>query len=179
MSLLCGCCAVSDPTQLAAAVQEAYRGAQTIELISNITSNLDEYAMEYQIQYTYHKDTNTAELEIQKPESVAGIRVVIVGEDYVFCYDDAELETAMPDKKGLTPADVTTYLLHDLQTGVPKQVWQENGRIALRYEDTGEEGTAVKEVYLQPDSFALTEAHIYTNGKQIMDCTVQHCVLQP
>lgn len=85
----------------------------------------------------------------------------------------------MPDKKGLTPADVTTYLLHDLQTGVPKQVWQENGRIALRYEDTGEEGTAVKEVYLQPDSFALTEAHIYTNGKQIMDCTVQYCALQP
>lgn len=83
-------------------------------------------------------------------------------------------------KKGLTPADVTTYLLHDLQTKEPKQVWQENGRIALRYEDTSEEGNVVKEVYLHPDSFALAEAHIYNNnGKQIMDCTVQSCTLQP
>lgn len=177
--LLCGCSAVSNPEQLAASARDAYAGAQTIELVSNITSYLDEYTMDYQIQYSYHADTQTGELEVQKPASVAGIQASVQGEDFVFSYEDAELETAMPDKKGLTPADVTTYVLHDLQTKEPKQVWQENGRIALRYEDTSEEGNVVKEVYLHPDSFALAEAHIYNNGKQIMDCTVQSCTLQP
>lgn len=177
--LLCGCSAVSNPEQLAASTREAYDSAQTIELVSNITAYLNEYTMDYQIQYSYDKSTQTGELEIQKPASVAGIRASVQGEDFVFSYEDAELETAMPDKKGLTPADVTTYLLDDLQTKEPKQVWQENGRIAIRYEDTSEEGTVVKEVYLHPDSFALTEAHIYNNGKQIMDCTIQNCILQP
>lgn len=181
MLTLCGCSAVSNPEDLAASVREAYVNASDIEIVTDIISNLDEEAMTYQIGYAYHnQDGNaSAEMTLLAPESIAGIKAHITGEDFIFSYEDTELETAMPDRKGLTPSDVTTYLLDTLMTGVPKQVWMEEDLLVLRYENEEETGTVVRDIQLQPDTYALTCAQIYSNGEQIMVCNVVSCVLQP
>lgn len=180
MLILCGCSAVSNPEDVAASVREAYVNAADIEIVTDITSNLDEETITYQIGYSHHKQEGniSAEMTVLAPESIAGIKATITGEDFVFSYEDTELETAMPDRKGLTPADVTTYLLYDLMNGVPAQVWTENDLLVLRYESREEAGTVVKDVYLQPDTDALTNAQIYNNGEQIMSCNFVSCTLQ-
>ena len=178
--LLCGCSAVSHPEDKAAAVKAAYESAANIELVTDIASNLDEETMSYRIGYAYHKQDNgnaTAQMTVLAPESIAGIQAEITGEDFLFTYEGTELETAMPDRKGLTPADVTTYLLYDLMNTVPEQVWMEGELLALRFEEVTDECTAVKEVYLNAETGALSEARIYCDGKQIMRCTFASCTL--
>lgn len=177
--LLCGCSAVRSPEETAAAVRDVYAAASDIEIVTEITSNLNEETMDYTIGYSYEKqgDTASAVMTVLAPESIAGITAKISGDDFTFSYEDTELETAMPDRKGLTPVDATTYLLYDLMHSVPEQVWQEGELLALRYEGKTEEGNVVKEVYLHPDSCALAEARIYNNGNQILRCTFETCTL--
>ena len=180
--LLCGCSAVSHPEDKAAAVKEAYETAADIELVTDITSNLDEETMSYRIGYAYHKQDSgnaTAQMTVLAPESIAGITADITGEDFRFTYEGTELETAMPDRKGLTPADVTTYLLYDLMHQVPQQVWMEEDLLVLRYETREEAGIVVRDVSIQPDSYALKAAYIYNNGEQILSCSFSSCTLQP
>ena len=180
--LLCGCSAVSHPEDKAAAVKEAYETAADIELVTDITSNLDEETMSYRIGYAYHKQDSgnaTAQMTVLAPESIAGITADITGEDFRFTYEGTELETAMPDRKGLTPADVTTYLLYDLMHQVPQQVWMEEDLLVLRYETREEAGIVVRDVSIQPDSYVLKAAHIYNNGEQILSCSFSSCTLQP
>lgn len=179
--LLCGCSTVSHPEDKAADVKEMYVAANDIQLETDIISNLDEETISYRIGYAYHKQDNgnaTAQMTVLAPESIAGIEAQITGEDFLFTYEGTELETAMPDRKGLTPADVTTYLLYTLMHEVPQQVWTEENLLVLRYETKEEAGTVVRDVYLQLDSYALKGAHIYNNGQQILSCNVSSCTLQ-
>lgn len=179
--LLCGCSTVSHPEDKAADVKEMYAAANDIQLETDIISNLDEETISYRIGYAYHKQDNgnaTAQMTVLAPESIAGIEAQITGEDFLFTYEGTELETAMPDRKGLTPADVTTYLLYTLMHEVPQQVWTEENLLVLRYETKEEAGTVVRDVYLQLDSYALKGAHIYNNGQQILSCNVSSCTLQ-
>lgn len=177
--MLTGCSAVKNPEEIAASVRDVYAGASSIETVVQITSDLNEERMTYQIGYDYEKkeDTAAAVMTVLAPESIAGITAEITGETFTFVYDGTELETAMPDRKGLTPADVTTYLLYDLMNTVPQQVWMEDELLALRFEQVTEECTAVKEVYLNPQTGALSRARIYCDGKQIMQCTFDSCTL--
>lgn len=177
--LLSGCSAVKHPEDIASSVRDAYTAAASIQMVADITSDLDEETMTYQIGYDYEKqdETSSAVMTVLAPESIAGITATITGEDFCFAYDGTELETAMPDRKGLTPADVITYLLYDLMHAVPAQVWTEGDLLALRFEQTTDEGTAVKEVYLNPDTGTLSEARIYCDGEQIMRCTFETCTL--
>lgn len=179
--LLCGCSTVSHPEDKAADVKEMYAAADDVQLETDIISNLDEETISYRIGYAYHKQDNgnaTAQMTVLAPESIAGIEAQITGEDFLFTYEGTELETAMPDRKGLTPADVTTYLLYTLMHEVPQQVWTEENLLVLRYETKEEAGTVVRDVYLQLDSYALKGAHIYNNGQQILSCNVSSCTLQ-
>ncbi len=178
--LLCsGCSAVKDPESLAASVRDAYASASSIETVAEIVSDLDEETMTYQIGYLYQQEgeSESAVMTVLAPESIAGITATVTGEDFCFTYDGTELETVMPDREGLTPADVTTYLLYDLMNTVPAQVWMEGDLIALRFEQTTEACTSVKEVYVDPETGALNEARIYCEGKQIMQCTFETCTL--
>ena len=177
--LLTGCSAVKNPEEIAASVRDVYAAASSIETVADITSDLNEETMTYQIGYDYEKmeGTATAVMTVLAPESIAGIQAEVPGEDVTFSYDGTELETAMPDRKGLTPADVTTYLLYDLMNTVPEQVWMEGELLALRFEEVTDECTAVKEVYLNAETGALSEARIYCDGKQIMRCTFASCTL--
>ena len=178
--LLTGCSAVKNPEKLAASVRDVYAAAPSVELVADITSDLDEETMTYRIGYTQEQDEQgvSAVMTVLAPASIAGISAEITGEDFVFSYEDAELETAMPDRKGLTPADVLTYLLYDLRNTVPAQVWKEGDWLALRYEAVTEAYTAVKEVYLHAQTGALHEARIYCDGKQIMRCAFESCPLK-
>ncbi len=177
--LLTGCSAVKNPEEIAASVKDVYASASSIETVANVTSDLNEERMTYQIGYDYQtkNDTTTAVMTVLAPESIAGITAEVTGEDFTFSYDGTELETAMPDRKGLTPADVITYLLYDLMNTVPEQVWMEGELLALRFEEVTDECTAVKEVYLHEQTGALSEARIYCDGKQIMRCTFESCTL--
>lgn len=177
--VLSGCSAVKDPERIASSVRDTYAAASSIDLVADITSDLDEETMTYQIGYAYERQEENASavMTILAPESIAGITATVTGEDFSFSYDDTELETAMPDRKGLTPADVMTYLLYDLMHAVPAQVWTEGDLIALRFEETTEEGAVVKEVYLNSDTGALSDARIYCDGKQIMRCIIDTCTM--
>ena len=177
--LLCGCSAVRDPEETATAIRDTYAAASTIEVVTEITSNLNEETAAYTIGYSYQKQENSASavMTVLAPESIAGITAEVSGEDFTFSYEDTALETAMPNRKGLTPADAVTYLLYDLMHSVPEQVWQEGELLALRYESKTEEGNVVKEVYLYSDSCALAEARIYNNGNQILRCIFETCTL--
>ena len=177
---LTGCSAVKNPEQMAASVKDVYTAAQNIETTVNITSHLGEQTMTYQIQYVYQKqeDTSSAVMTVLAPQSIAGITAEITGDDFCFSYADTQLETAMPDRKGYTPVDVTTYLLYDLMHTVPQQVWMEGETLALRFEQELDEGTGIKEVYLNPQTGALTGARIYYNGKQSLQCVFETCTLK-
>ena len=175
--VLCGCSAINQPEQYAQAVQEKYTAAQSIQTTAQIISNLNEDTITYEINYDYTPER--AVMTVEAPESIAGIRAVITGtdvQDIQLEYEDTQLETAMPEKKGLTPADVVTYLLDDLMHHTPTQVWQEDSLLALRYEQTDEAGTSFKEVYLTTDGM-LQQARIYSEGKQILQCTFSSCTL--
>lgn len=176
LCVLCGCSAVNEPEQTAQAIQQKYASAQSIQTTAQIISNLNEETVTYEISYDYSQSDNTAVMTVNAPESIAGIQATITGEDFQFAYEDTQLETAMPDRKGMTPADAITYLLDDLMHHEPVQVWQEGELLALRYEQTDEAGISFKEVYLNADG-SLQQARLYSEGKQLLQCIFTKCTL--
>ena len=171
---------MKNPEQIAASVKEQYTAAQQIQITADITADLGEQTMTYRIGYEYERDgqDERAVMTVLAPESIEGIRAEITGQDFRFQYDDTELETAMPDRKGLTPVDVTTYLLYDLMHAVPQEVWTEGKQLALRFEQHMEECAVVKEVWIHPQTGSLTQARIYCNGKQRLQCVFDTCTLR-
>lgn len=175
--LLSGCSAGKKPEQLAQGIQQMYADADSIHLCVQIDADRNEEIMQYVLSYDYTagEDNPTAVMTIEQPESIAGITAQITGADFRFDYEDTQLETAMPDRKGLIPADVTTYLLNDLMYAEPAQIWTEDDLIALRYEQKDEAGTILKEVYLDMQTAQLRQARIYSEGKQILQCVFTEC----
>ena len=55
----------------------------------------------------------------------------------------------------------------------------EEDLLVLRYETREEAGIVVRDVSIQPDSYALKAAYIYNNGEQILSCSFSSCTLQP
>ncbi len=177
--LLTGCSAVNNPEQLAQSVQQTYAEASSVQTTVRIVADLGEETMTYDIEYDYAAQDGapTAQMTVLAPESIKGITATISGEEYTFSYDGTVLETAMPQRKGLTPADAVTYLLDDLMHQTAQQVWMEDELLALRYEQQNDEGTTVKEVYVQPDTGALVQARIYREGEQILQCAFSVCTI--
>lgn len=151
-------------------IQKQYESCAGLQTNAHIVSNLDERTLEYDIKYEYNKESG-GRITIISPEELAGITAAVDGDSFTLHYEDTALETAMPDRKGLTPADAVPYLLSDIKKAYPTEIWRENGKIAVHFEQTTDDGAVSKEVYFDEKTGALCDAELYLDGKKLLGCT--------
>lgn len=141
-----------------------------------ITSDLEQSALEYEIDYTYQRDGNDS-FTITAPQELSGISGTIAGTGKDGCslqYNGMELDDAMPQHTGVTPSDCVFWLLSDLRNSEPAQQWTERAAgenlIALRYESEEEDNQIVKNIWLT-QNLQLVYAELYVNNNRLL--TVQ------
>lgn len=141
-----------------------------------ITSDLGQSVLEYEIDYTYQRDGNDS-FTITVPQELSGISGTIAGNGEDGCslqYNGMELDDAMPQCTGVTPADCLFWLLSDLRSREPAQQWTERASgenlIALRYESEDKDDQIIKNVWLS-ENLQLVYAELYVNNNRLL--TVQ------
>ena len=162
----------------AAAVQAHYAELAGFTAHIKVIFDLDQAVMEYEMDYTYHKDDPDA-FTITAPESLAGIGGTIAGVDsaqFSLQYDGMELDDAMPQRAGLTPADGLFCLLADLRSAEPVQQWSETVEgvklLVLKYEEAREKETVEKQVWLTADGLRPVCAELYADGRCVLSIQV-------
>jgi outer membrane lipoprotein-sorting protein len=173
--LLAGC---NGTEASAESVGEHFRTMDGFEAHIKMISDLGQSVMEYEADYTYFKEENDV-FTITAPESLADISGTIAGEDAVqFClqYDGMQLDDAMPQQQGLTPADGLYCLLADLRRGEPVQQWTErmDGQelLVLRYENENAAEKTEKQIWLTADGYRPVYAELYAAGKCVLTIQV-------
>lgn len=151
-------------------IRNEYVNSPGVKAECQILSNLNERTLEYVISYAYNKESG-GKIEIISPEEISGISADIEQDTYTLNYNGTSLETAMPDRKGLTPADVIPYLISDIQKAYPTQTWKENGKNAVRFEQTTDYGMVSKEAYFDEKTNTLSNAEIFLDGQKLLSCT--------
>lgn len=156
-------------------VGETYQEREGFVAEATIVANLGDYAMTYTVEYKHQKngeDTQT----ILKPEEIAGIAMTLTGEEegLTVSYEDTVLETAMPDRKGLTPVDGIYYLISQLRAGYPSAIGEEKFNeqdvTHITYQEMAEDGELRYEVYLEEDQ-KLHYAEVYAADEMILQIT--------
>lgn len=158
----------------AAAVRAHYEALDGFTAQLAITAAQDDLVQEYQMEYTYSR-SEPDRFTITAPESIAGIGGTIAGTDnaqFSLQYDGMQLDDAMPQRTGLTPADSLFCLLNDLRTGEPAQMWTESADgsalLVLRYTGEDADGTMEKQVWLTEDTLQPVYAELYADGSRVL-----------
>ncbi|WP_346704435.1 hypothetical protein [uncultured Agathobaculum sp.] len=170
----CGGSAASDGS----AVRTHFEELGGFEAHLKILSDLEQSVLEYEVDFVYNKEDNDT-FTITAPESLAGIGGTIAGTDsasFVLQYDGLELDDAMPQRTGLTPADALFCLLDDLRRAEPAQVWTEStggvDLLVLRYQQDGDDGKVEKQVWLTEQGYQLVCAELYADGERVLQIQV-------
>lgn len=175
LAVLTGCGgAAADGTS----VRTHFEELAGMEVHLKILSDLEQSILEYEEDYVYNKEDNDT-FTITAPESLAGIGGTIAGTDsasFTLQYDGLALDDAMPQRKGLTPADAWFCLLDDLRRAEPTQIWTESADgvklLVLRYEQDGEDGKVEKQVWLTEQDYQPVCAELYADGERVLQIQV-------
>ena len=172
--LLAGCSGREDE---GAGPQQAYQSRAGFTARVELTGQLDAAAAVYTVEYVWSRqgeDTQT----IVAPEAVAGVTMTLSdGEEGVrIRYAGTELETAMPRRPGLTPADGIYALMETLVNDYPvsrgEETWQDTPVTRLSYRGERDGGEIGYEVLLEEDG-ALRYAEVYWDGACVLQMAVE------
>lgn len=92
-----------------------------------ILSDLGDSTQEYGGTYMYRQEGNDT-LTLQTPQALEGIVVDVSGEDTASLtvqYKDTVLDSGMPSRSGMTPADAIPRMLCELRDAAPLEAWEE------------------------------------------------------
>lgn len=168
---MCGCSAVKDPQALAQSALEEYGGSSVIETDATIQTASKEGFTDYQVHVEYTVgDEPTAEITLTAPESVKGITASYQGGTKSLTYDDVSLETLLPERKGITPADAVPAVLDCLCGAEADSVWLDGELLTLEYVETSDEGDVTRDISVDPTSGELRTARVSCGGKQTISC---------
>ncbi len=152
LTLVLGGCAKEEEAPTARAA-EYYQGLESGSAIAEVTTDSG-VVMEYRLAVEWDEEGSVA--TVLAPEEIAGVRCRITENGARLEYEDAELETLLPNLPGFTPAEWT---------------WEKKGEqecLALTYEMETGGYQAVKRVWLDRQTLALTQAQWYLDGNQMM-----------
>ena len=158
-------------------IQQAYQTRAGFTAQVELVGQLDSAAVTYTVEYVWRREGDDTQTILQ-PEAVAGIAMTLTdGEEGVLIrYDGTELETAMPSRPGLTPADGIYALIRTMQNDYPlsqgKETWQDQPVTRLSYRREEDEGELGYEVLLAQDG-ALCYAEVYWDSVCQLQMTVQ------
>lgn len=155
-------------------VRAHFSGIEGFEAHVKMTADLGESVQEYEVDYVYSRQDNDL-FTITAPESLAGISGAIAGTEsarFSLQYDNMQLDDAMPQRVGLTPADGLYCLLADLRGAEPAQQWTESvsgqSLLVLRYESEDDTGGIERQVWLTADGCRPVCAEIYADGQCVL-----------
>ncbi len=168
LTLVLGGCAKEEEAPTARAA-EYYQGLESGSAIAEVTTDSG-VVMEYRLAVEWDEEGSVA--TVLAPEEIAGVRCRITENGARLEYEDAELETLLPNLPGFTPADCVDGLLDALAGAAPSEwTWEKKGEqecLALTYEMETGGYQAVKRVWLDRQTLALTQAQWYLDGNQMM-----------
>ena len=172
--VLSGCGAAADSEN----VRSYFSEVAGFEAHVKILSNLEDSVLEYELDYVYNKEDSDS-FTITAPESLAGIGGTIAGTgsgQFSLQFDGAQLDDAMPQRIGLTPADSLFCLLSDLRSDAPAEQWTEEAAgqtlLVLRYESEDDRGKIAKQVWLTADGRQPVCAELYADSKCVLTIQV-------
>lgn len=139
-----------------------------------ILSDLGSSTQEYGGTYMYRQEGNDT-LTLQTPQALEGIVVDISGEDTASLtvqYKDTVLDSGMPSRSGMTPADAIPRMLCELRDAAPLEAWEETvGGVqmaAARYEIEDEQGRIMYQIWLTRDSLHPSYAECFADGQRVL-----------
>ena len=138
-------------------------------------STVSGIACDYQLYCVV--DNETSSVEIQKPESVAGIKATIHSQSCKIEYENLTLDSMMLNMRGMTPADCFDQTIYCLRNEVPIHYsYEDKGEtacICLTFEDTESGYTVKRQVWLNEKSMEILEAEYYLNDVLVMRMYVE------
>mgnify|MGYP000845612688 CR=1 FL=1 len=139
-----------------------------------ILSDLGDSTQEYGGTYMYRQEGNDT-LTLQTPQALEGIVVDVSGEDTASLtvqYKDTVLDSGMPSRSGMTPADAIPRMLCELRDAAPLEAWEETvGGVqmaAARYEIEDEQGRIMYQIWLTRDSLHPSYAECFADGQRVL-----------
>lgn len=167
---LTACGNTQSPELQTEALQQRFAEYTSLTTKAHIVSDLDERTLAYDVLYEWNKD-GAGKITILSPDEVAGIEASIQGDNYTLVYEGTELETGMPDRKGVTPADVLPCLMKEIGTAIPVRYWEEEGKTALRMEHETDGVEIAKEIYFDKQTGSPENAELFVNGVRVLGLT--------
>jgi len=139
-----------------------------------ILSDLGDSTQEYGGTYMYRQEGNDT-LTLQTPQALEGIVVDVSGEDTASLtvqYKDTVLDSGMPSRSGMTPADAIPRMLCELRDAAPLEASEETvGGVqmaAARYEIEDEQGRIMYQIWLTRDSLHPSYAECFADGQRVL-----------
>lgn len=139
-----------------------------------ILSDLGDSTQEYSGTYIYQQEGNDT-LTLQTPQALEGVVVDVSGEDTASLtvqYKDTVLDSGMPSRSGMTPADAIPRMLCELRDAAPLEAWEETvGGVqmaAARYEIEDEQGRIMYQIWLTRDSLHPSYAECFADGQRVL-----------
>lgn len=145
--------------------REAVTHAESITAETELTVSSGAAAAEYTLRLSY--DGRAAEIEILKPELIAGIKAVAENGEGEIVYEGVRLGTGPIDADGLTPVSALPAILKAMQSGYLELLWWEEPYIAARLH-IGE--TSVLTLWLERETLVPVTAEIASGGLTVLSC---------
>ena len=112
--LLCLCSCGFSPQNAAEKLQSEFSDFDTITLTADIRADYGQRISEYKITCSYDGD---AELEIKKPDIIAGVKAKYDGKTCTLTYNGNSVTTGALTRGGLSPAEAVPTLITQWRTG--------------------------------------------------------------
>lgn len=140
-----------------------------------ILSDLGDSTQEYGGTYMCRQEGNDT-LTLQTPAGTrGGCGRCFPGEDTASLtvqYKDTVLDSGMPSRSGMTPADAIPRMLCELRDAAPLEAWEETvGGVqmaAARYEIEDEQGRIMYQIWLTRDSLHPSYAECFADGQRVL-----------
>lgn len=169
--------------ELALNIRTEYLAMTACRASADITADYGQRVYEYSVDISWQKDGETR-LTITAPENIAGITARIQDGKSYLEYDGASIETGILSGTGLSPIEVVPAALNYILSGYIGECDFEtvDERELLWFccrDPESEPGVGTEAAFwFDPESHALTQAEILSDGYCVVRCVFQEFTME-
>ena len=172
--VLCGCGAAS-PMETAEEIKTELGGYSALTLTANITASYENCVYDFKIKCA--KEAGELEIEILKPESLAGITARLEEDGFTLSYDGVEMSTGKLTEEGLSPAGALPVLIEQWTEGYASgAVYETRGDREALALDTNITDTVKQRTWFDRETHLPIYSEISENGVVVVTCEFENIV---
>lgn len=186
--LLTGCSrreqsSIKSAEELALNIRTEYLAMTVCAGSVDITADYGQRVYEYSMDIRWHKDGET-KLTVTAPENIAGITARIQDGNSYLEYSGASLETGVLSGTGLSPIEVVPAVLEYICSGyISASDFETEGDQTLLWflcaDPDCQPGAGIEAAFwFDPDSHALKQAEILSDGYCVVRCVFREFVME-